>query len=144
MPLRTLTEARVALDEMAPRLSDYWTDVYKQVLTAYENKAQQAAADQVALQEQEARELHRDALQDLTAARDAYEEVARESGTGRVSAEDLSKRLYAARAQQAKAEHVLAQVADIADQVERIEQDPLAWFSDLQSRMPRLRTETPW
>jgi hypothetical protein len=89
MARRTLADARRSFDEMLPGLSDYWAGIYRKLLTGYEGTAQQAADEHVSTREQEALALRKDALRELAAARDAYEDVTREALTGRTPATDL-------------------------------------------------------
>jgi len=129
---------------LRPALSDYQSSQFRKVIAGLEQKASEAASAHVLQKEQEALAIRDDALRQLTEARDEYEAIAREAAEGRTEASVLSKRLNRAQRQQAASEEALAKAEEAAAEIERVESDPVAWYADLQERIPSMKADLPW
>jgi hypothetical protein len=141
---RTITEAQRAFASQLPHLSDYLANEERQVLAAHEVAAKEHADRFITGHEEEALGLRDEALRELTAVRDALDDLNAEGSTGRVSARDYSARLSDLRARQEIADAQLSKAANLADTMEAVEADPIEWFSGLQERMPHMQVEVPW
>ncbi len=141
MARRTIRDARESLDLMRPGLSDYQARQLAKVLDGFERQAIQATDEYAERKSQEANTLRTEALRELTLARDAYEELSRDD---RATASDLSAQLADARRRQQAAEEALQRVSAMADEMESIESDPIAWYSAMQDRLPNMKVEVPW
>lgn len=141
---RTLTEARAAFEASVPGLTDSWANEGRRILSEAEDGAKATVGEFVAEQEREALELRDEALKVLTSVRDELDDLAAQASTGRLSANDGSGRLDELRRMHAQAEQELATLSERADSIASIEDDPIAWYSDLQRRMPHLLWESPW
>jgi hypothetical protein len=144
MTRRTLAEASEELDRMQPMLSDYHSQKLKAALSEAQAAAGQFVTEHVNEMERGALELRTAALQELTTVRDAMDDLAPQFAAGRVSAEDGALAIAELHQRQEAAEAQLARVAEVAASMGNIEDDPLAWYSDVQERLPSMRWECPW
>lgn len=144
MSQRTVAEARARLDQALPHLNEYWRGQYTSLLEESESRAKKQADETVAHREEEVLQLRDAALRELTAARDGFDDLARDGKSGRIPSTLYSTRIAELKAQQTAAEEQLGRADAIAESVERIEADPIAWFSEIQERTPRLKMEFPW
>jgi hypothetical protein len=143
MPPRTIASARAALDDMLPHLSDYQVAEARKVLAQLEREARNQATAYVTDREREVREARDSALRELTAVRDAMDELAAEGSTGRVSAQEYAQRLNGLAGRQFKAEDLLTKAEAKVELVEQIETDPIGWFDDLTARTHTWQ-DVPW
>jgi hypothetical protein len=141
---RSVVDARLDLQEMLPRLSDYHANVRRQQVEAAEAHARTQADEHTATQAAWVTTARTDALRELTDVCDALDELAAQGANGRLSASTYTAQLRALQARQASAEAQLAEAARRTDQVATIEDDPLRWFSDLQRRFPHLQEDYEW
>lgn len=142
---RTLAQARRMLEEdLAPNLNDRALREHRRVLEEAEANARRHADQFVSECEAEARSAWDAAVRELSAVRDALDQLAAEGATGRVSAEEYTARLGHLRARQEEAEAELDATGANVDAIERIEGDPAEWFDDLASHHPILMPEFPW
>jgi hypothetical protein len=144
MTQRTLTEARRLLEDALPHLSDYWKTRYTSVMEQKEQRARQEADETVARRTDEALGVRDSALRALTEVRDGLDDLARDGKTGRISSQQYLAQMEQLKSRQQAAEEQLDRADAIATDVERIEANPLAWFSELQERTPRLKSDVPW
>lgn len=145
MPKRPVAEARRIFEEdVAPHANPYWHGEYTRILEAAEQRAVEMANERIDLLEGQVKELRDDALRTLTETRDEAEELNRELQLGHASASEYSTRLAGLRAQKEAAGNALARAEEIVDQVEEIEQDPIAFVDDLARRLPVAQQEFPW
>jgi hypothetical protein len=144
MTRRTLAEASDELDRMLPLLNDYHAQKLKAALAEAQAAAGQYVTEHVENMEREALEQRTAALQELTAVRDAMDDLAPQIHAGRISAKDGAVALAELHQRQQAAETQLARVAEVADSMGAIEDDPLAWYSEVQERLPSLRWDAPW
>jgi len=141
---RTVAEAHRAFDDVLPRLSDYQANEGRQALQELDQHAANEADEFTKAREEEALALRDEALKALTEARDGFESLSAEGSEGRIAGTDYAARMHELKERQDTAEAKLARATEIADGIEGIEADPVAWFSELQKRMPHLRTMVPW
>jgi hypothetical protein len=73
-----------------------------------------------------------------------WDQLTAQGSNARTTATDFTATMNGLRRRQAEADQQLAKAEEIAAEVEVIEQDPIAWFSQLQERMPHLRRELGW
>jgi hypothetical protein len=144
MTRRTVADARRLLNDALPHLNDYWKTRYTSLMGQKEARAKQEADETVARRADEALGLRDSALRTLTEVRDGLDELAKEGKTGRVASQEYLTRMEQLKSQQLAAEEQLDRADAIATDVERIEEDPIAWFSELQERTPRLMSDVPW
>lgn len=144
MSRRTVAEARTVLEQTKPHLSEYWVTRYTSVIERKEQQAREHAEGSVAQRADEALRLRDEALRELTEVRDGLDDLAKEGKAGRTPSRDYLSRMEELKQRQVTAEGQLDRADAIAQDVERIEADPLAWFSELQERSPRLKQEFPW
>jgi hypothetical protein len=110
-------------------------------MEAEEQRARAYISNFVQEREREALEHRSQALKDLTTARDAYDALRKDD---RISATEYAQQMEELRRQQDRAENMLAQLENTAEELERYEDDPLSAYDELQRRIPKLRTEFPW
>lgn len=145
MARRTLADARRSLEgNVLPSASDYQAREYQQVLGAAEERAKARATEYLTEGEAEVRAVWDEALRELAAVRDAYDDLKSEGGLGRIPAAQYSAELNDLRQRQDRAEAALRDAETRVGAIEQIEEDPIAWYSDLQRRMPHLQEEVPW
>lgn len=145
MARRTITDARIALDEeLSGRLNDGKRKELEGILQSAEADARSHAERFVADREAEVVAARDGALRALTDVRDALDDLAREGADGRIAASDYTSRLEGLRHRQTTAEQQLARAEATVEVVTVIESDPVAWFDELTRRNPRLMKEWPW
>jgi hypothetical protein len=145
MPQRSLREAREVLEEeVLPRLGSRGQEEARDAMEAAEQKAQEHANEYTERREQEVRAARDQALRELAAVRDGYDDLATEGKRGRLSAQGYNGRLRDLRFRQDLAEAALGKAQLKLDEIAEIEEDPLAWFDALVERHPGLRPEVPW
>jgi DNA repair exonuclease SbcCD ATPase subunit len=144
---RTIADAQRSLTEdHAPRLTDYNLQRARQLIEAAQRDARDYASRRIDTIEEEVQETYDEAARALTEARDGFEDLERESRSGRISADDYARRLAELREQQVEAEAALSRAEEIVGEVESIEEDPIRWYDEEATRFPnaRLLKDFPW
>jgi hypothetical protein len=142
---RTVAEARRVLEQdVIPRVNDHWANEWRQVLAKAEDEARTVADRFVADREEEVLAARDAALRELTACRDAYDDLTKQGAQGRVSAREYAAALGDLRRRQTAADAAIAQAVEQVEQIEDIEDNPIAFFDQLVTRTPRLKPEFPW
>jgi hypothetical protein len=145
MTARTLAEARQVLEnEVLPAVSDYWAPKLKAAMDEAEQDARNRASQFVDEREAEGMESRKAALEELTSVRDAMDDLRPQIEAGRISAADAAKAVRELHDRQDAAEGALARVGSLAETMAGIEDDPIAWWSGQQERLPALRWDAPW
>lgn len=143
MPPRTIAEARAAL-ELAPVVSDDMARRYREALEEAENTATAAATERIEAYEGEVRTARDEALRELTAVRDAFDDLSAEGATGRILAGEYAHRLEDLAQRQVAAEERLRAAEEKVGWIEEIEADPLGWADEHLYRFPATRPWFPW
>ena len=142
---RTLAEARRDFEEsIAPRANDPTAKRCRDILAAAEQRAREYANSYVLRREQEALALRNAALRELTATRDECDDLGRTATEGRTGVADLSEQLSKLRARQAHAEDQLGRAEKVAEEIGKVEADPVGWYDDQSSRLKHLKQDFPW
>lgn len=143
---RSLANARRELDEIKVTLSDAKLHMYQGMLRRMENEAQEHARRAVQASEERAKEHRDDASMELAAVRDELGDLSGDGASGRISSDDYAERLAHLRQRQSAAEDQLGEAERLADEVDAVLSDPIAWYDDLASRMPKsnMRRDFPW
>ncbi len=145
MPRRTLSDARQALEQdVLPMVSDHKAREFQAALAEAEKQATSFAEGYIGDQEQEVRTARDEALRELTAVRDAFDDLLGQGSSGRVPASEYTDQLQELRGRQTQAEAQLAWAEERVTLIEQIEADPIAWFDELASRFPQMKAEVPW
>lgn len=143
MPARTIAEARSAL-ELAPVVSDDQARRYREALEEAEHTATAAAVERIEAIETEVRETRDEALRELTAVRDAFDDLSAEGATGRIPSGEYAHRLDDLAHRQVAAEERLRAAEEKVGLIEEIEADPIAWADAHLYRFASTRPEFPW
>ena len=141
MSRRLLAEARQALEDLLPSVSDYHANRYRQSLKAAEQEAARLASQHVQAQAKVVQKARTSALQSLTETRDAFQELVRLGSLGRISSADYQARLADLKSEQQNAEAVLDRAQAEVELISAIEADPIQWFDSLAQRFPNMKLE---
>ena len=138
----TIAQARSRFDsQVLPRVSDHRARELRTVLDEAEAQARTVASQHVAQHEARIQEMRQSALQELTAVRDAYDDLAPRAG---MPAGEFSAQLRDLRHRQQRAEGQLTRAEEIVALIEGVEADPVAWFDGLSERFPAARITREW
>lgn len=142
---RTIADARRALEEeVAPRANEYGMRKARAVLEAAERHATEYATRVLDDTEPLLRETIDESSRELAEVRDALDDLRREAKDGRISASDYATRLSELRDRQTRAEVALSEAEDRIADVEKIEDDPIAYYDAQSERFRHLQRSFPW
>ncbi len=137
----TISEARRRFQRnVLPNVNDARARQLKKALDDAEAEARTVASRHIAEHEARVKELRTEALRELTAVRDGFDELA----SARLPAAEFSAELRILRTRQRRAEARLAEAEKVVTQVEAIESDPVAWLDEIARKYPAARIERDW
>jgi hypothetical protein len=145
MPRRTLREARKVLDDdVARRVNDVQLRDLTAVMEEEEQKARATVGEMIVGESEAVNQMRSEALRALTEVRDKADALVAQAQEGRISAEEYAARLDDLAERQQQAESRLEEASTKVNYLERGEEDPIAFYSDLQQRIPTMRADLPW
>lgn len=130
-----IAEARARRDETALAPSQY--EAAEGELSAAEGQATAAATDALARIEQDFNETTDALLVEGADLRSAYETLATEAQSGRLSADELAARLEDLARRRSSLDTGLSKLGQAINLVDRIETDPVAYIDDIWRRFPQ-------
>lgn len=136
MSRRTVSDAARELEDLAQSLNPV---AYRQ-LQAEVSQARAAAEafanENASSRELEITEARADVLQELCTVRDSFEALRRDGEAGRLTGADYHRQWNDLNKRQRAAERTIARLADAAESIAVIEEDPIAYADRFYSSTP--------
>lgn len=138
MPQRAISEAREALEDKLPQVSDYWANTYRAELEAAEGQAKARGEVHVTDRINNTREEQHQLTEQICSVRDELEDLARRGNQGELSAQEYGDAMRRLTGRRDRLEKRLSAIEARADRLSEIEGDPAAYIDSLYRKYPAL------
>lgn len=139
MPQRPISEARQALEDKLPKVSDWWANTYRAELEAAEGQARSRGEVHVEDRINNTREEQRELTEQICAVRDELEDLAKRGSQGELSAQEYGDAMRRLTSRRDRLEKRLSSIEARAERLSEIEEDPAGYIDSLYKRYPALQ-----